>query len=137
MLLAAWQLGRLCLSRVTFERRLDAVLFACGVGVVALASVLLVLARGGFYRPAAVAATVLLAAAVRPVGLWSDAASLLRWNPQRGGGSRVARTRPDVRHNRRGRARVSAIAALHSPKPSTTRCGITSRSRTNGSRTGA
>jgi hypothetical protein len=104
------QLGRLCLSRVAFERRLDAMLFACGVGVVALASVLLVLARGGSTvrgrRRDGAARRGL--ATCRSVG---DAAGLFRWIRSGAGGSWVARTRPDVRHDRRGALAYSAIAA--------------------------
>ena len=78
VLVAAWQLGRVCLRAVPFERRLDAMLVTLAVGFVALDSILLLVARAGAYRPGVVAVTVLIAAALRPVGLLRDAAGLVR-----------------------------------------------------------
>ncbi len=79
VLVGAWQLGRACVARIAFERRLEAMLFTLAVGFVALESALLLLAGAGAYRPGAVASLVLLAAARRPAGLLRDGSSLVRW----------------------------------------------------------
>lgn len=76
VLLAAWQVGRVCLRRVSFDSGLDALLFTLAVGVVVLDSTLLFVAQAGVYRPGVVAGLVLLAAAARPAGLWHDSTRL-------------------------------------------------------------
>ncbi len=78
VLLGGWQLGRVCLRRVAFERGLETMLFTLAVGFVALDSILLLLAGAGLYRPGLVAAAVLVAAALRPSGLWRDGARVCR-----------------------------------------------------------
>ncbi len=78
VLLAAWQLGRLCLRHVAFQTRADTTLFTLAIGCIGLSSSLLLLTAVDAYRPAVVAAVVVGFAVMRPFSAARDWASLVR-----------------------------------------------------------